>query len=293
MSKLFCEMERIRSSQKDQKDMESQESTAESTDQLPTGQVSKVIDFDDPVTAIGLPDQAVAISAMSNGPAFNPRHISETNEHHTPPHVIEAARRSLVSIDLDPATTEFANASRVKAKSIYTAETNGFDQVWHGAVFINPPGGNCDWAGKSVYSLDKTVGKGWSCLDKFHACGHAHKGVRSSQKAWWQKLAFEWEQKRTTAAIFVGFSVEILQTTQVDAVGQIPLEFPICVPSRRLAYFKEIGGKFIEGKSPPHASVLIFLPPPTTITSSTLEGIKRFVEAFSPIGHVSVPWRWR
>lgn len=260
--------------------MEPQEVTTEPTD---ADQLSKVI----------YNGSIVAPAAV----AFNPRHMSETNEHHTPPHVIEAARKSLVSIDLDPATTEFANTSRVQAKSIYTAETNGFNQPWCGTVFNNPPGGSCDCYGKSVYSLDKTVGKGWSCLDKFHACGHVHKGVRSSQKAWWQKLAFEWEQKRTTAAIFVGFSVEILQTTQVDAVGQIPLEFPICVPSRRLAYFKEIDGKFVEGKSPPHASVLIFLPPPATDglldADVTMEGIKRFVEAFSPIGHVSVPWRWR
>jgi len=264
--------------------MEAEESTTEST-------------VSDQVIVQPIPIGSQMIAVDVSAVAHNPRHMSETNEHHTPPHVIEAARKSLVSIDLDPATTEYANALRVKASGVFSAETNGFSRAWSGTVFLNPPGGNCDHAGQSVYSLDKSVGKGWSCLGKFQACGHQHKGVRSSQKAWWQKLAFEWEQKRTTSAIFVGFSVEILQTTQVDAVGQIPLEFPICVPSRRLAYFKEVAGQFVEGKSPPHASVLIFLPPPATDglldADVTMEGIKRFVEAFSPIGHVSVPWRWR
>lgn len=234
---------------------------------------------------------------------LNPRHLSQTNEHHTPPHVIEAARKSLVEIDLDPATTAYANVTRsggVRAKSIFTAETNGFNKQWNGTVFLNPPGGSCDGSGTSVFSLDKTVGKGWSCIDKLHPCGHTHTGSRSSQKAWWQKLAMEWEAGRTKSAVFVGFSVEILQTTQVDPVGQLPLEFPICVPSRRLAYYREIDGKFVEGTSPPHASVLIFLPDVSNVTcidesigASALDSITRFVEAFSPIGHVSVPWRWR
>jgi len=228
--------------------------------------------------------------------ALNPRHLSQTNEHHTPPHVIEAARKSLVEIDLDPATTEYANGLRVKAKSIFTAETNGFNKQWDGTVFLNPPGGSCDGSGTSVFSLDKSVGKGWSCIDKTHPCGHAHGSARSSQKAWWQKLVKEWEAKRVRSALFVGFSVEILQTTQVDPVGQLPLSFPVCIPSRRLAYYREIDGKFIEGTSPPHASVLIFLPEPTKDSAeveATIRSIKRFIEAFSPIGHVSVPWRWR
>jgi len=240
---------------------------------------------------------------------LNPRHLSETTEHYTPQHVIDAAHKTLVEIDLDPATSEHANKERTRAKRIFTAETNGFLLPWEGRVFLNPPGGSCDQYGVSVRRLPTKVLPGgpevkvWSCGPE--ACGHEHVGVRSSQKAWWQKLVFEWEVGRTASAIFVGFSVEILQTTQVDPVGQLPLEFPICVPSRRLAYsrFKE-GDGYVVGASPPHASVLIFLPPlgdeensivrmGATQHSNTHEAIERFVEAFSSIGHVSVPWRWR
>lgn len=301
----------------------------------------------------------------------NPRHLSESTEHFTPIRVVEAARATLGSIDLDPATTEHGNEHRVRAASVFREETNGFVRPWKGRVFLNPPGGSCDENGVSV----RRVQKKWSCrhttwehhagtlamlqeaqhsqsaLDAFATeipCTHVHTGVRSSQKAWWQKLVTEWEAGRVTSALFVGFSVEILQTTQVDPVGQLPLEFPICVPSRRLAYDREgpctgqccvqhsplpslpdgtmpppppvvhakdcTGIHYTTGASPPHASVLIYLPPLNSSElesdddgplgmdlirvghsqqDSTIDAIGRFVEHFGPIGHVSVPWRWR
>lgn len=136
----------------------------------------------------------------------NPRHMSESNDHHTPGRVIEAARIALDGIELDPATTEFANSLRVKADRIFTAETNGFDKNWDArSVFLNPPGASCDEDGCTV----RRVGGQWSCTTET-PCGHIHKGVRSSQKAWWQKLAMEWEAQRVESAFFVGFSVEIL-----------------------------------------------------------------------------------
>jgi len=243
---------------------------------------------------------------------LNPRHLSADPEHFTPLHVVKAARETLVEIDLDPSTTVEGNMSRVGAKSIYTASDNGFSKPWQGRVFLNPPGGKCDREGVCLWSIE--VGKDdkgkkkneWTCDPMKESCGHEHAGSQSAQKAWWQKLALAWEAGQVEAAVFVGFSVEILQTTQVKPVGPLPLEFPICVPKNRLAYDREIrlangNVEYRTGTSPPHASVLIFLPPlgesvvrfGMTQPSDTHEAIERFVEAFSPIGHVSVPWRWR
>ena len=92
--------------------------------------------------------------------------------------------------------------------------------------------------------------------------GHQHAGVDSSQKKWWQELAFWWSVGHVTAAIFVSFSIELLQTTQVDPQGPLPLDFPICYPARRLAYTREDG---TVGKSPPHASAIICVSTDATI----------------------------
>ena len=59
-------------------------------------------------------------------------------EHYTPPKFIEAARNTMSSIDLDPASNELANKT-VKAKAFYTKNNCGLDKEWNGNVWLNPP----------------------------------------------------------------------------------------------------------------------------------------------------------
>jgi hypothetical protein len=183
------------------------------------------------------------------------RHSSATVEHYTPSYIVEAARTTLGGFDLDPFSCAKANET-VRAEAFFSLDggEDGFTWAWNGRVFCNPPGGRGD-------------------------------GNESNQKRAWFKLMAEHKAHHVDAAIFVCFSLELLQTTQVKPAGKLPLHFPTCYPSRRVAYTREDGTK---GKSPPHASCLILVPDQLD-HAKAVATIGRFREAFEPIGAVVIP----
>jgi hypothetical protein len=207
-----------------------------------------------------------------------PRHSSESAEHFTPGYIVEAARATLGVIDLDPASCEETQRA-VRAVCWFGEEQDGFTWPWYGRTFVNPPGGMSDNRQRRVIKKCHETG----------ACGlppgHKHEGVESSQKKWWYKLAREFIEGRAEAAIFVCFSVELLQSTQKNPPPglPLPLAFPICYPASRVAYVKP-GGEI--GAQPPHASCIVCV-----ANNGSGPYISRFDEAFSPIGRVVIPSR--
>ena len=225
----------------------------------------------------------------------NARHLSLSSDHYTPREVVEAARATMGGIDLDPASCALANRELVKASTWFGPGSNvenGFTTTWEGRVFLNPPGGKCDASGVPVTKETKTI-EGTS---------------RSSQKAWWFKLATEWLEGCVEQAVFVGFSLEILQVTQSNTPCAkdgltylpIPLDFPCCYPSRRIAYLKEsiaLGTReedgrtspLVVGGSPPHASVLVWLPRRDALSASA-KSIERAFLPFATLGKCVTPY---
>lgn len=65
-------------------------------------------------------------------------HNSTDNEWYTPERYIEAARLVMGTIDLDPASNDFANLT-VKASQYYTEEMDGLSREWFGNIWMNPP----------------------------------------------------------------------------------------------------------------------------------------------------------
>jgi hypothetical protein len=65
---------------------------------------------------------------------------SESNEWYTPQWIIDLARETMGGIDLDPASCPDAQ-SVIQAEAYCTAGDDGFNQPWHGRVWLNPPYG--------------------------------------------------------------------------------------------------------------------------------------------------------
>lgn len=229
-------------------------------------------------------------------PTANPRHLSITNEHFTPLNIVEAARATMGGIDVDPATTVLANEHRIKAEFIHTQEDNGFDKKWFGRVFLNPPGGKCDQFGVTV---TRENGEWVRSIQDGYLGALT---VKSSQKSWWRKLAYQWMSDYVTQAIFVSFSIELFQTSQVETDKEsrfLPLDFAFCIPKVRTKYDREIenielgevGVEYVYGENPPHASAIIYLPETKKNDgwASARAGCERFRQQFSSIGKVVVP----
>lgn len=181
--------------------------------------------------------------------ALNVKHSSEYSDWISPIWLIEMARTVMGSIDLDPAT-DFNAQKYVKATNCFFDK--GLTMKWFGNVFLNPPGGKV--------------------------------GNQSQAVIWWQKLMEEIYSRRVRHAIFVGFSLEILQTSQGDLTLPTVGDFTFCVPRARIKFQKwsEELGRLYSPSSPSHANVIAFVDGPLS-DNATRERFLRFFEKMGVI----------
>lgn len=220
---------------------------------------------------------------------MNAKHSSDSAEHGTPPEYIEASRKLMKVISLDPASSKLANTV-VKARRIYTIKDNGYAKRWRGNVLLNPPGGLCEFeTGRPVYQKTK---KRESC-SVTGACGlppgHTHTGVTSSAKAWWWHLVCDYMDAYVRQAVFFGFTLEIMQSTQValpggEAIPYVPQDFAYCIPAERMRFYAMDSGKLVRGDQPTHANIVSFLP-----QRWDKQEREAFMDLFSPFGKCTWP----
>lgn len=182
----------------------------------------------------------------------------DTPEWYTPSPFVEAAREVMGAIDLDPASHIEANV-RVKASRFYDMIDNGLERQWKGRVFINPPGGKGP--------------DGKPLVPQF-----------------WGHLMHEWAHDNTEQAIWIGYSLEQLQTLQRVSFKS-PLDFPICIPHRRIAFIENEAKKaarreklIAEGKDPDKASG----PSHSNYVTYLGPKVDDFVRVFSELGQVKL-----
>jgi hypothetical protein len=152
---------------------------------------------------------------------------SGNNEWYTPPEYIEAARLTLGSIDLDPASSEIANRT-VQARAFYSAEDDGLTKNWAGRVWLNPP--------YAVGLIDKFIEKLCLHFDSGHVTDAIVLVNNATETAWFQHIA-----QRASAICFPKRRVRFL-----DPEGNpgAPLQ------GQAVIYLGDAGAEFAENFAP-------------------------------------------
>lgn len=198
---------------------------------------------------------------------MNSRHLSKSGERFTPPYLVEAARRVLGGIDLDPASCAKANTV-IKADQYFTRDDNALTQNWRGKVFLNPPG-TCkigdDFPGCGRVLLSGKLRKNCGC---------------NYVKHFWNKLLDDVHNETVLACIWVGFSCSQLQSLQQQEVD-CPLDFFTCFFKKRVAYLNE---NLDVLTAPPHNSYVSLV---VLRTANTKELEKRFIHEFAQFGVIT------
>ncbi len=152
---------------------------------------------------------------------------NRTDQWFTPPEIVNRVRATFNDfIYLDPCGSQESNKI-VQAAKVIT--TNSIDTDWGyaGNVFCNPPSGK--YIGPNPY----------------------YKGL-SNPQAFFKKLNHGMDWGTIDQYIFLGYSIEQLQTLQTKT--EFPSDCLICVPSKRIRFVDQSGNR----NSPTHGNCIIY-----------------------------------
>lgn len=142
----------------------------------------------------------------------------ESVEWYTPKEIIELARQVMGDIDLDPASSDEAQA-HIKAHSYFTEKEDGLSLAWLGKIWLNPP--------------------------------YSKTGGRSNQDIWAEKLITEYQEGHVIEAILLVKAA--LGYQWFEELWDI---WPACFARKRLSFIKNDGDD--EGESKQGTALFYF-----------------------------------
>lgn len=184
---------------------------------------------------------------------------SGNTEYYTDTRIIEAARRCLLGIELDPASSTIANAT-VKAKRFITKEQDGLSQPWTTrTLWLNHPF-HRGWTACTPTCTRKT------CVKRGH---HVYEDIPSNLD-WITKLVDEYESGNIrNGAICITFA----NTSETWFRKLLP--YPQCFPHGRINYNNPDG---TVNRGVTKGSVITYLG----------RDVDRFNECFKHIGDIKI-----
>jgi len=192
------------------------------------------------------------------------QHSMDSHDHGSPPEFVELARETLVTFDVDPASSEKWNAN-IRARRIITAAENFRTTPWFpGAPSVRrlrsnparPPAGYVAQTAILNPPGDKRgrlVAEAWFGVAEYFRLGWC------------------------SGAVYIGFSVEQLSRLQRVGAYSHPLQHVTLVPTTRADYLDGVSGKLQEDA--PHASFV-------TLLSRSARQIETFAAHGSQLGFV-------
>jgi len=138
---------------------------------------------------------------------------SGENEWYTPSEYIESARKTMGTIDLDPASSEIAN-NTVRAKTYFTAAQDGLEQKWFGNIWMNPP-----YSQPLISQFSETMSAKFSSGEFNQACILVN---NATETQWCQKLL-----KVSSAICLIGGRIRFINKEGV--AGATPLQGQIII----------------------------------------------------------------
>lgn len=179
-------------------------------------------------------------------------------EYFSPLPIVDAARRVMGSIDLDPASSVLAN-ERINARNYFTRDDDGLKRSWVGNCWVNHP-----------------FHAGWSACDEkcqrktCHARGHIYHDIPSNAD-WVRKMTSEYVRMEVLAITCITFAATSEEWFQ-------PLmEYPQCYLSPRTNFYLP-DGTLKHGVS--KGSVVTYMGP----------AVDKFALEFAPMGTIKVKY---
>lgn len=183
----------------------------------------------------------------------------------TPYDFIISAKELMGQIDLDPASSAFAN-KYVGAKKFYTPSDDALNtDPWHGNVYLFPP--------TESYFWDKKQAR-WKSTTVF---GSAHSYI-SGAAVWWKTLKRKWLQGDVTQGIYFTNIIDMVMYCQ-DI-----FDFPVCFlrsrPMMMRHYFVDDSVMTRTGGT----SIVVYLQPKENVGEAT----QKFIDIYGPKGRIIV-----
>lgn len=208
--------------------------------------------------------------------AQNMRHSANSANWISPPWITNPAREVMDGvIHLDPASCAQANDISVNALMYFDKQIDGLKTPWsHDLpepqtltnVYINPPGG---WEDVPIPQITKRGG--------IFVISNIQQTTQVSRvKLWWQRLLTERDADYFAQALWLSFSIETMQTTQIECDASV-LDFPTCVFRNRVAFIDPETGEVVSGMT--HSSAI-------TYVKGRVDRTDRFVKIFAPHGKI-------